>query len=255
MSASHDPHAAPSLPTGGLDLDEPADAIVDAADFEDAAESPDRASVRPARVPPHCAHPRPVLRPPRRRVFVYLVAALAVVAAVFLVDRHVPPRPRVEVIDHGGVAALQPAELNEIKAQAGGLAYPVTLVLADRPGARGDWERAVHRLAQPDRLAIGVAAGDGWVVVGRGAQLPLAAAQEQAIRSAAMGQVAIGEPGRGAQLALAQAQAFGNPLPAAPAPPPLDPPKLRLIASVLAPLVVLAFCLGVVRHRVRSRYS
>ena len=153
------------------------------------------------------------------------------------------------------MAALQPAELDQIKAQAAGLDYPVTLVFADRPGARSDWERTVHRLAQPNRLAIGGATGDRWVVVGRGAQLPLPAAQEQAIRSAAVGQVAIGAPGRGARLALAQAQTFGNPLPAAPAPPPLDPPKLRLIASVLAPLVVLTFCLGAIRHRVRSRYS
>ena len=255
MSASQDPHAAPPLPAGGRDLDEPADAVADAAEFEDAAESTDRASVRPASVPPRRAHPRAALRPPRWRVCVYLVAALAVVVTFLIVDRHVPPRPRVEVIDQGGLAALQPAELDQIKAQAAGLSYPVTLAFADRPGARNDWERTVHRLAQPDRLAIGVAVGDRSVVVGRGEQLPLAAAQEQAIRSAAVGQVAIGEPERGAQLALAQAQAFGNPLPAAPAAPPLDPPKLRLIASVLAPLVVLTFCLGVIRHRARSRYS
>ena len=204
--------------------------------------------------PDQPTQPRTPIRPWRRRVLICLLAALAVLATLFIIDRRVPPRPRVEVIDQGGLATLQPAEIDEIAAQAAGLDYPVTVVFADRPGSRGDWERAVQRLAQPDRLAVGIATGDRWVVVSRGAQLPLAASQEQAVRSAALGQVAIGAPARGALLALIQARAFGNPLPTTPAAPPLDSAKLRLIVSLLAPLVVLTFCLGVIRHRVRSRY-
>ena len=246
MTASPDRDASLSPPTGGMD--QPDGSTEDTP--EEAPE--DTAQLSP---PDHATQPRAPIRPSRRHVVVSLIAALAVLATFFIIDRRVPPRPRVELIDQGGLAALQPAEIDQITAQAAGLDYPVSFVFADRPGLRGDWERTVQRLAQPDRLAIGIATADRWVVVSRGAQLPLAASQEQAVRSAALGQVANGEPARGALLALVQAQAFGNPLPAKPAAAPLDTAKLRLIVSILAPLVVLIFCLGVICHRVRSRYS
>ncbi|HEX2170997.1 MAG TPA: hypothetical protein VHL09_00950, partial [Dehalococcoidia bacterium] len=184
-----------------------------------------------------------------RRVLIGLIVTAAIIFGLLVADRRALPRPRVEIRDEGGQAALEPADLDLLRTRAADLPYPVTIVLADRPPSRGAWERSLNGLAQPDRLAIGIGVGERWAVVSRGADLPLPASEELAIQAAAQSALSNGEPGRGALLALAQAQLLGDPRPPARGTPPLDPAKLRLVGSILAPVIVLLCCLIGIRRR------
>lgn len=194
-------------------------------------------------------------RRPSRRVLFYLLATAAILLGLVVADRRPADRPKAEILDQGGAAALQPADLAQLRRQASDLPYPATIVLNDRPGSRGQWERSLLRLAQPDRLVVGVASGEGWVVVSRGTSLPFSATEERAIQAAAESGLRAGEPARGALLAVAQARVIGDPRPPARTEAVIDAAKLQLALSILAPAMLLLCCLGGIRYRLHSWYS